>query len=73
LDNILYYVDNIDGDIDEYYRYDLIISYKLDPNLRFSFAGKNLLEDEHQEYGASLYSNAVEVPRSYHLKIDYKF
>jgi len=71
-DNSLYYVDDLNGDINEYYRFDSRLSYRPTVNLEFSLIGQNLL-DQHQEYSKSLYSQEIEVPRSYYFKTSYKF
>jgi iron complex outermembrane receptor protein len=82
-DNILYYVDSVpkarssqtngEEGVPSYVRWDSRIGYLVNKNLDFSVGIQNILDDRHQEYSASLFSNKTEVPRTYYVKAVVQF
>ena len=62
-DGTLAWVDELDtGNIDDYVRLDLRLSWRPMENLELSLVGQNLA-DPHQEFGDGLLTQATKVPR----------
>lgn len=70
----VYYNDNRTSlRIPSYTRVDSSLIWKAQPNLEFALAGQNLLDDQHPEFSASLFSSATNVPRSVFGSITWRF
>lgn len=80
IDNAVYYYDDIKktgvagaGTIKDYIRFDTQLSYEVADGIEFSLTGKNLLDDQHQEYIRATYNNTTEIPRSVFGKVTLRF
>ena len=80
-DNILYYVDGITVHdnysrtlkIPSYLRLDAHIGWKLSKNISFDFTAQNLTDDSHAEFSGALWSEPIEIGRSFYGKVTLKF
>jgi iron complex outermembrane receptor protein len=74
----LRYVDSLDTEVsgtstnvDSYVTADVRLAYKLTDSLEFSFVGLNLFEDDHKEFGPSVFApgSPTNVERSFYGKV----
>lgn len=75
-DTTLYYVDSLDNiDVPSYTRLDLRVGWRPMKSLELSISGQNLLEKEHDEFGAEAvqFTSGTRVQRSIFSKATYKF
>ena len=78
-DNMLFYVDSLSGriaaeeSVPSYIRWDTRLGYLATRNLDLSFGIQNILDDRHQEFGAALFNNKIEVGRTYYMKAALQF
>ncbi|MFT6332585.1 MAG: iron complex outermembrane receptor protein [Lentimonas sp.] len=80
-DNILYYVDGITVtdnnsnslNIPSYWRFDTHIGWKYSKNLSFDFVGQNLFDRSHTEFSGALWSEPIDIGRTFYGKITLKF
>ena len=81
-DNILYYVDYLEGrsaggvtenDIPSYIRLDTRLGYLASNNVDLSIGVQNILDNRHTEYVPGLFNNRVEVGRTYYGKLSLQF
>lgn len=80
MDNMLYYVDDLKVShyspgayIESYLRFDTRVAWRPMDYLELSLVGQNLLDDSHQEFGAPLYGNATEVPRTFFGRVTVRY
>lgn len=72
--NYLYYVDSLDAiGIDNYMRFDSIVTWKPKHGVEFSLIGSNLLDERHPEFSPFIYSSQTEVGRAVSLKTTLQF
>ncbi len=73
-DTFLYYVDNLSTyDIPSYLRLDARLGWQPNESIEVSIGGKNLLDDQHPEFGRTNSVSSTEVERSVYFKIDWRF
>ncbi len=74
-DTALYYVDNVASqNVEKYTRVDIRLGWQPNKNLDLSFGIRNLLDDQHLEFGTdSSGRKAHEIPRAFYTQIKYKF
>ncbi len=78
-DNMWLYVDSLPGRTDaeagvpSYIRWDTRLGYLATQKLDVSFGIQNILDDRHQEFGAGLFNNKIEVGRTYYVKMALQF
>lgn len=60
-------------EVDDYLECDLNIRWQATDNLEFMLVGQNLLDPEKVEYVSEQFTPAIEVERSYYLKVLYRF
>ncbi len=80
MDNMLYFYDDIKKtsiaaapSIKEYVRFDTQLSYEPMDGVTLSLVGRNLLDDQHQEFIRATYNNTAEIPRSVFGKVTLRF
>lgn len=80
IDTAIYYTDEISGNstnntknIGAYTRADLKLTWRPMEGVETAIIGQNLLDDQHQEFGASYYSVPYEIPRSVYGKVTVRF
>lgn len=74
LNNALYYVDDLHGlGINDYFRFDTMLSYELSEGAKLTLVGQNLLDPKHQEYTPFQYRNASEIGRSVYAGLSLAF
>lgn len=76
LDTTLYFVDSLDNlNVDSYTRLDLRLGWRPTKSLEFSLSGQNLLEQEHDEFGAESvsFTSGTRVQRSVFAKATVKY
>ena len=66
------YADTIPG-VPAYITADVRLSYRATDSLEFSLVGRNLLQDQHLEQAATVFSPTTEVPRSFYGKLTWRF
>lgn len=70
----VYHVNKLSGiDVDSYLRLDTKLGWYPRKDTEVSLIGQNLLDNKHQEYAGFLFSEPVEVGRSFLIKLAYKF
>ena len=81
-DNMLYYVDSLHSakastadhkGIPSYVRFDTRLGYLPTKNLDLSVGIRNLFDDKHSEFSASLYSVRAEISRTYYFKAVWQY
>ena len=81
-DNTLYYVDdikyfsnNVEKEIDSYFRLDSRVGYLFENiNLELSVVGQNILgKKRHQEFGPGLINTSAEIGRSFYFKLAWEY
>lgn len=73
LDTELYYVDELADRIDDYWRFDLQLSWQASENLRLTVAGENLFDSAHQEFPVRDDVLPSEIPQQFWIKATYCF
>ena len=74
LDCALYYVDHVPlANISSYVRFDARVGWRPTKTLELSICGQNLLDDQHQETGSSIFESRTEVERNIYFKLTWKF
>jgi iron complex outermembrane receptor protein len=79
LDSALYYVDELEQvdlagtDISSYWRLDARLAWKVNRDVELSLVGQNLLDDDHEEFGAPLYSQRSTIRRNVYAKVSLSF
>lgn len=82
IDNMLYFVDGLEGrsaygiteaDIESYVRWDSRLGYFVNRDLELSFGIQNILDDRHNEFSPGLFNNRIEVGRTYYAKAVLQF
>jgi iron complex outermembrane receptor protein len=72
--NTVYYVDKLPlYNIDNYLRFDTGINWAVDTGIDVSFVGQNLLDNAHQEFGASVQSVPNQVERNVYAKVTFRY
>ncbi len=73
-DTAAYYVDKLPAfNVPSYVRLDANLGWKIEPGIQLNFAGQNLLQGSHREFGAANDLNAAEIPRSFYAKVTCRF
>ena len=74
LTNTVYYVDKLPlYNVDSYFRFDTGVNWKVDKGIDVSLVGQNLLDNSHQEFGASVQSVPNLVERNIYAKITFHY
>ena len=72
--NTLFYVDDLSAiGIDEYFRFDTRVSYKVTDSITASLVGQNLLDSRHQEFTPFQFRSATEIGRSIYGSLAFIF
>lgn len=72
--NTLYYVDNLKlYNVDDYFRLDTRIGWKIQNGVELSLVGQNLLDNAHPEFGAPLHGQANEIERNLYARITLRY
>ncbi|MCP4710099.1 MAG: TonB-dependent receptor, partial [Planctomycetes bacterium] len=73
LDTYLYYVDNLPNlDMANYIRLDARLGWHISDSMELSLVGQNLIDDQHGEF-SSQDSRTIEIPRSFYVKLTWRF
>ena len=74
LDTILRYVDNLPTrNVNSYIELDARLGLNINENFSISLVGRNLLNDEHQEFQSqALSTNSTEIERSFFIQAEYR-
>ncbi|MFT6259427.1 MAG: iron complex outermembrane receptor protein [Rickettsiales bacterium] len=80
-DNMLYYVDEITVTdnlsnslkVPAYIRFDTHIGWQYSKKISFDFVGQNLFDDSHVEFAGALWSEPIEIGRTFYGKVTLKF
>lgn len=69
-----YYVSELEEtNIDKYIRLDSNITWQISDQIKASVQGKNLLDDQHQEFSPGVFSIPAEIERSLYTKLTWEF
>lgn len=73
-DSTWYYVDNVPTyDVNNYIRLDLRLNWRATPNLELSLGARNLLDNQHREFGGGSGIKASEIERGVYGQLRWQF
>ncbi|WP_353570201.1 TonB-dependent receptor [Candidatus Albibeggiatoa sp. nov. BB20] len=73
-DNSIYYMGNVqDTDIEAYTRWDTNLGWKISRSTHLNIGIHNILDKQHHEFVTTSGIEALEIPRSFYLKLQYTF